>query len=62
MFLVAGGLLADLRWDAPFLIYILAFVVLPFVMYFIYEPKISRVKETLKGKFVRVKITTCFIL
>jgi len=57
MFLVVGGLLADLRWDAPFLIYLLAFVVLPFVMYFIYEPKISRTKETLKGKFATVKIT-----
>jgi len=57
MFLVAGGLLADLRWDAPFLIYLLAFVVLPFVMYFIYEPKISKTKETLKGKFATVKIT-----
>ena len=57
MFLVVGGLLADLRWDAPFLIYLLAFVVLPFVMYFIYEPKISRAKETLKGKFATVKIT-----
>jgi len=57
MFLVVGGLLADLRWDAPFLIYLLAFVVLPFVMYFIYEPKISRTKETPKGKFATVKIT-----
>ncbi len=57
MFLVMGGFLADLRWDAPFLIYLLAFVVLPFVMYFIYEPKISRTKETLKGKFATVKIT-----
>jgi len=57
MFLVVGGLLADLRWDAPFLIYLLAFVVLPFVMYFIYEPKISRTKEILKGKFATVKIT-----
>jgi len=57
IFLVVGGLLADLRWDAPFLIYLLAFVVLPFVMYFIYEPKISRTKETLKGKFATVKIT-----
>ncbi len=57
MFLVVGGLLADLSWDAPFLIYLLAFVVLPFVMYFIYEPKISRTKETLKGKFATVKIT-----
>jgi len=57
MFLVVGGLLADLSWDTPFLIYLLAFVVLPFVMYFIYEPKISRTKETLKGKFVTVKIT-----
>lgn len=57
MFLVVGGLLADLRWDAPFLIYLLAFVVLPFVMYFIYEPKISKTKETLKGKFATVKIT-----
>jgi len=52
-----GGLLADLRWDAPFLIYLLAFVVLPFVMYFIYEPKISKTKETIKGKFATVKIT-----
>jgi len=57
MFLVVGGLLADLRWDAPFLIYLLAFVVLPFVIYFIYEPKISKTKEILKRKFVTVKVT-----
>ena len=59
IFLLVGGFLADISWRAPFLIYLLAFVMLPLVMYFIYEPQLSRSKDkvTQKGKVSKVKIT-----
>jgi len=59
IFLLVGGFLADISWRTPFLIYLLAFVMLPLVMYFIYEPQLSRSKDkvTQKGKVSKVKIT-----
>ena len=38
LFLTGGGILADLGWRYPFLIYLFAFVVLPGVLVFLYEP------------------------
>jgi MFS family permease len=38
IFLTLGGVLADVSWRAPFLIYFMAFVVLPFVVFILYEP------------------------
>ncbi len=38
VFLILGGLLADTSWRAPFLIYFMAFVVLPFILLILYEP------------------------
>ena len=37
-FLSVGGMLADLGWRYPFLIYLYAFMVLPGVLIFVYEP------------------------
>ncbi len=45
MFLLAGGYLADISWKAPFLIYLLAFTVLPFVIRFINDSKIQKRKQ-----------------
>jgi len=45
MFLLAGGYLADISWKAPFLIYLLAFALLPLVIYFIKEPNIPKRKQ-----------------
>ena len=38
VFMSAGGFLADFGWRYPFLIYLFAFVVLPGVIVFLYEP------------------------
>ena len=42
LFLSLGGFLADLGWRFPFLIYLFAFLVLPGVALFLYEPQLSR--------------------
>ena len=39
VFLTLGGFLADISWRGPFYIYLLSFVVLPFVSWVIYEPQ-----------------------
>ena len=39
VFLSAGGLLADLDWRAPFLIYLSAVVLIPFMIVTLYEPE-----------------------
>lgn len=38
VFLTLGGVLADVNWHTPFLVYLLAFAVLPLVFMYIYEP------------------------
>ena len=42
IFLSMGGFLADIGWRYPFLIYFFAFLVLPGVVVFLYEPHISK--------------------
>lgn len=42
VFLIVGGALAEINWNYPFLIYVLAFVFLPGVILFLYEPEIVR--------------------
>ena len=42
LFLSLGGVLADLNWHAPFLIYLFAFVLVPLVVYSLYEPEQER--------------------
>jgi len=41
IFLTAGGFLADLNWRVPFLIYLTAWVILPFIVLQLYEPSRS---------------------
>ncbi|MEL7433990.1 MAG: MFS transporter [Chloroflexota bacterium] len=48
IFLSAGGFLADVGWREPFLIYLLAFVILPFVITALYEPQIPKQKNTVE--------------
>lgn len=38
LYLSAGGFLADLDWRNPFLIYLLALIILPFISIILYEP------------------------
>jgi len=38
VFLILGGLLATLDWRAPFLVYLLAFAILPLAVLFLFEP------------------------
>ena len=38
LFIFLGGVLADLSWNVPFLIYTLAFVLMPMVLMYIVEP------------------------
>lgn len=42
VFLTLGGLLADMGWRTPFLIYLFSFVILPFIVTVLYEPTILR--------------------
>lgn len=39
IFLLLGGILAEWRWDAPFLVYLLAFAVLPLTVHFLADRK-----------------------
>lgn len=41
LFLILGGVLADVGWHYPFLLYLFAFVLLPPLIFFIHEPKPS---------------------
>lgn len=49
IFLLAGGLLADIGWRFPFLIYFSAFVILPGVLFFIVEPEHSKTPKHRKN-------------
>ncbi|MDZ5699089.1 MFS transporter [Chelativorans sp. M5D2P16] len=46
VFLTGGGLLAELHWRAPFLIYAIAFGLLPAIALFIPEPVLDRRPDT----------------
>lgn len=50
IFLTLGGILADISWKAPFLVYAFAFILLPAVMIYIYEPDLEQEKNTSKDK------------
>jgi MFS family permease len=45
LFITTGGLLAEVSWRAPFLIYLAPFVIFPVALYSLSEPRINR-KET----------------
>ncbi len=40
--LIGGGAIAEINWNYPFLIYLIAFVFLPGVILFLYEPEINK--------------------
>lgn len=40
LFISLGGLLADIRWDVPFLLYLYSILVLPFALRYVREPDI----------------------
>jgi MFS family permease len=42
VFLTLGGILATLDWRAPFLVYLLAFLILPMAAVFIFEPRLTQ--------------------
>lgn len=42
VFLTLGGILASVDWRAPFLVYLLAFAILPLAVIFIFEPDRNR--------------------
>lgn len=46
LFLVVGGVLTDIGWRFPYLIYLSAFPILIGILLFIYEPNIQRNSET----------------
>jgi len=45
IFVILGGVIADIGWNFPFLIYLIAFIFLPGVILFLYEPVISTKTE-----------------
>ncbi|WP_319004698.1 MFS transporter [Microbulbifer variabilis] len=46
IFLVAGGLLADIHWRAPFAIYATALLLIPAVLRFLPEPKRTKIEQS----------------
>lgn len=46
IFLILGGVLGDISWKAPFLVYAFSFILLPAVLIFIYEPDLDQEKNT----------------
>lgn len=46
LFLTFGGILADIGWQMPFLIYLAAFVILPFMVFSLYEPPRDKPQES----------------
>jgi MFS family permease len=40
--LAVAGIMADISWRTPFLIYLVPFIVLPFVVQILYEPKLDQ--------------------
>ncbi len=49
VFLTAGGLLADMNWRFPFILYLAAFLILPLVIFVLYEPKKEDGYENIRG-------------
>ena len=45
VFTAAGGFLADVTWQTPFLIYLIALVMVPFAMVALFEPKRQAVAQ-----------------
>lgn len=45
VFITSGGLLAEISWRGPFLIYCSAFVIFPAALVYLYEPEFKTVKK-----------------
>jgi MFS family permease len=56
VFLTGGGLLADIHWRGPFVIYCLAFALLPAVLLLIPEPQSVQVLPTESAKQIEVAV------
>jgi MFS family permease len=50
VFLTLGGILATLDWRAPFLVYLLAFAILPLAIFFLFEPDSSQIASERNAK------------
>ena len=50
IFLSTGGYLADLNWRSPFLIYLFAWILLPLIVFSLYEPKLVQSKNNSNSK------------
>ena len=50
LFIGLGGILADLGWRFPFLIYLFSLVVLPFSIMFLHEPLVAHKKRNDSGR------------
>lgn len=46
LFLILGGILADISWRLPFAIYLMAFLVMPLAIFILYEPDIIKSDQT----------------
>jgi MFS family permease len=42
VFMLGGGLLADIHWRAPFAVYLYALLILPLIVFFLPEPEVKR--------------------
>jgi MFS family permease len=42
VFLLLGGILADIGWRVPFLLYLSAFIILPGALFFVIEPQVEQ--------------------
>jgi MFS family permease len=45
LFITSGGLLAEISWRTPFLIYICAFIIFPAALYFLHEPDVKSLRD-----------------
>lgn len=61
---ILGGALADVSWNAPFLVYLIAVPILALVIIFIREPKplpVTEIKEVGQGSTDMKTITACYL-
>ncbi|MEM6523975.1 MAG: MFS transporter [Bacteroidota bacterium] len=54
LFITGGGLLADIGWRYPFLIYAVAFLAVPLVIMFLKEPKREKITQSESSQTVNI--------
>ncbi|WP_414564775.1 MULTISPECIES: MFS transporter [unclassified Anabaena] len=63
LFLSSGGFLADINWRMPFLIYLLALLILPLVVFVLYEPtRIDTTTSDIRQQATRVPIKLLILI